>query len=165
MFPGVLDVSKSIELTCYDYDNPMKSDLIGKAIIPLRDFVDKKYSSKWYPLGNKLGENDELDRGELEVQVQWQFNPTLNAELKKRAAARKNSVFNKISTLVKGEEEDVEDEDGDGGGDLMTPDVTPQTEAQAKAAEEARKVIDFSPLSPLPSLSFSLSFWSSPSSF
>ena len=56
VFPAIIDISLSLELTCYDYDGPMKSDLIGKCIIPIRNFRDKKPHSQWYKLGDKYGE-------------------------------------------------------------------------------------------------------------
>merc|ERR1711991_924476 len=107
---GVTDISKSLELTCYDYDNPMKSDLIGKVVIPLREFADKKPTTQC----NKLGEEDSEKRGKIQVQVQWKFSVQVKEQLQKAATRQKNSILGKIGGLIRNKEDSDPKDEGDG---------------------------------------------------
>ena len=140
---GITDISKSLELTCYDYDNPMKSDLIGKVVIPLREFADKKPTTQWYKLGNKLGEEDSEKRGKIQVQVQWKFSVQVKEQLQKAAERHKNSVLGKISGLIRSKEDSDPEEEGDGEASTIVGDPgAPQSTEEAEKAEEERKAAE-----------------------
>ena len=140
---GLTDISKSLELTCYDYDNPLKSDLIGKVVIPLRTFADKKPVTAWYKLGNKFGEEDNVSRGKIQIQVQWKFSVNVQEQLQKETERKKHSVLGKIGGLIRHKEESDAEDEGDGEVSTAMGDPgLPQSTEEAEKAEEERKAAE-----------------------
>ena len=78
VIPNVVDPGLSLEVTCEDYDfGSIRNDIIGRFTVSLEHLVDKKPLRKWYTLCNKYGDHDEKKRGDIELQLQWRFNPAL----------------------------------------------------------------------------------------
>jgi Ca2+-dependent lipid-binding protein len=87
----VTDMTKTLEVIVEDYDLT-GHDFMGKVLLPLRPFADKKPVRKWYKLGNKNGDHDATKRGEVELQIHWVFNVKLLAKAPRRMGTKKTSV-------------------------------------------------------------------------
>lgn len=74
IFTGPSDNSLSLVAIVEDHNDLKTADFMGKVSIPLGPFNDKKPQKKWYKLRNKLLEVDGIDRGEIELLIQWKFN-------------------------------------------------------------------------------------------
>ena len=60
------DHTKSIECIVEDYERGMPTNkFMGKILIPLRPFMDKKPIRNWYEMLNKVGQNDGKRRGKV----------------------------------------------------------------------------------------------------
>lgn len=112
-FPRLHDQSSTLQLSVYDY-NVTGKKFMGRVIIPLYDFHDKKSKTKWYKLLAKT-ENDGKERGEIQATVHWHYNPTVAEEERKQAELDSKSAFKKMggilhkaSNLVSGEVDDDE---------------------------------------------------------
>lgn len=81
VIPGVTDPSLSLEIEVEDWD-PAVNEFMGKAILPLITFEDKKPVRKWYKLNNQLGNADGVNRGEVELFIVWRFNPDVTVKEK-----------------------------------------------------------------------------------
>lgn len=99
----VSDISKALEITCEDYDIGLKNDIIGKVIIPLRQFIDKKPVTAWYTLGNKFGDTDDHVRGDIELQIQWKVNPLIIQTENQKIG--KISIISQIKSVFREKEE------------------------------------------------------------
>ena len=135
VFADVHDISKSIEVIVEDYDMS-GTDFMGKVLIQLRDLSDKKPIRRWYKLGNKSGEMDEVKRGEVELQVWWHFNPALLANKKRHSMFE--SIRNMGSILVPPQEDSEDEDDSEATPTLETK----KTQAQIDAEEEEKKKIE-----------------------
>ena len=78
VFENVIDIESTLVVVVEDYDQylPM-NDFMGKISIPLRPFADKIPRQQWYTLFNQKGETDSVNRGAVELLLQWKFNPKL----------------------------------------------------------------------------------------
>ena len=74
IFRGVSDSSLSLVVIVEDHNDIKTPDFMGKISIPLSQFNDRKMVKKWYKLRNKVMEVDGVDRGEVELLIQWKFN-------------------------------------------------------------------------------------------
>lgn len=110
-FPHFLNQSSTLKLSVYDY-NVTRKKFMGRVIVPLYDFFDKKSKMKWYKLLAKT-ENDGNDRGEIQVTIHWHFNAVVAEEIRKQAELDAKSAFKKMggfihqaANLVSGEVDD-----------------------------------------------------------
>ncbi len=66
-----LDLSLNVTIEGVDNNKPVP-DLIGSAIIPLRDFDYKKKIRQWYQLKNKVFVTGSADPAEIELSIHWE---------------------------------------------------------------------------------------------
>lgn len=120
-FSGVEDAGLTIEVIVEDHNDISSHTFLGKAIIPIKQFDDKKSNRKWYSLKNKNGEIDKEKRGEVELMVHWRFSTQVKEESRKkqekleRSAAfkltKQLSVVGKAIGVTEESDEDAEDDD------------------------------------------------------
>jgi len=110
-FPHLHDQSSTLQLSVYDH-NVTRKKFMGRVIVPLYDFHDKKSKMKWYKLLAKT-ENDGKERGEIQVTIHWHFNAAVDEAERKQAEQDSKSAFkrmggfiHKASNLVSGEVDD-----------------------------------------------------------
>jgi hypothetical protein len=130
VIPGVTDPSLSLEIEVEDWD-PAVNEFMGKTILPLISFEDKKAVRKWYKLNNQLGNADGVNRGEVELFICWRFNP----EVKVKEKSGFGAFFSKSD-----ENSDIED---DGEEPEERPPVLDEAEAEKlrKEKEEAEAAL------------------------
>jgi len=120
-FPFVTDPSLSLEITVDDHNDITTHTFLGKAIIPLQKYDDKKPVKKWFALKNKLGELDKEKRGEIELMIHWRFNAQVKEEARKKQEKQDRSALGQFSRGISNvgkvlgavEESDDEAEDDD----------------------------------------------------
>ncbi len=81
ILPGVTDPSLSLEIEVEDWDAAV-NEFMGKVILPLYTFEDKRPVKKTYKLNNKQGNADGVNRGEIDLLICWRFNPDVKAKEK-----------------------------------------------------------------------------------
>ena len=74
IFPAVVDNALSLVAIVEDHNDIKSADFMGKVSLPLSKFNDKQPVRAWYKLRNKNMEADGIDRGEVELLIQWKFN-------------------------------------------------------------------------------------------
>eukprot|EP00604_Paraphysomonas_vestita_P002816 CAMPEP_0174818892 /NCGR_PEP_ID=MMETSP1107-20130205/1828_1 /TAXON_ID=36770 /ORGANISM="Paraphysomonas vestita, Strain GFlagA" /LENGTH=1810 /DNA_ID=CAMNT_0016031457 /DNA_START=453 /DNA_END=5885 /DNA_ORIENTATION=- len=103
VIPGVTDPSLSVEIEVEDWD-PAVNEFMGKTILPLITFEDKRTVTKWYKLGNQQGNIDATNRGEIQLKICWRFNPDVII---------KEKSSNPLGFLKKNDDDSDLDEEGD----------------------------------------------------
>ena len=98
VFTPFNDASLSLEVTVYDHNSMQMKKFIGRSLIPLYDFRDKKPRKSWYRLRSK--EEDGLELGELELSINWRFNSEVAGALKRKALKDKKSAVKAVGRLV-----------------------------------------------------------------
>jgi Ca2+-dependent lipid-binding protein len=134
VFENVTDPSKSVEVFVEDYDLT-GTDFMGKVLLPLREYKDKKPVRKWFKLGSKTGDMDATKRGEVELQIWWTFNVKLLAVPKKKASIL-SRMASGVVMMASHEDSDPEDDDSP---DPTMKDNAPKKTAKEIEAEEAEK--------------------------
>ena len=137
VFPKVTDPGMSLEVTCEDYDfGSLRNDVIGRFTIPLELLSDKKPLRKWYTLLNKYGDHDEKKRGEVELQIQWRYNPNVAVQL----AEEKMKTGKGFTSLFRAKEEsDDEEQNEEDEKRIVALAVTDDKKAK-EDAEERKKI-------------------------
>lgn len=74
IFPAVVDNALSLVAIVEDHNDIKSADFMGKVSLPLGKFNDKQPVRAWYKLRSKNMEADGIDRGEVELLIQWKFN-------------------------------------------------------------------------------------------
>ena len=97
-FPHLHDQSATLQLSVYDH-NVARKRFMGRVIVPLYDFHDKKSKMKWYKLLAKT-ENDGKERGEIQVTVHWHFNAAVDEAERKQAEKDSRSTLKKMGGLI-----------------------------------------------------------------
>lgn len=104
---GVTDPSLSLEIVCEDHDT-LSNDFMGKVIIPLFPFETKVPKRQWYKLLDSHGNADGVNRGEVELNICWRFNPDL-------VVSKSKGLLGALAIPKIGGDSDseVDEEDGD----------------------------------------------------
>lgn len=105
------DAALSLDIVVEDEDL-VKNDFMGKTVIPLGSFEDKKAVRKWYKLKDQNGNADSQPRGEIELVVWWHFNLELKLNPKKEGLL--SGVKKGFGAIGKALGSDDEEEDDDG---------------------------------------------------
>jgi hypothetical protein len=132
-FEYLEDPSLSLEVDVEDEDL-VKNDFMGKVVIPLRSFENKKAVRKWYKLKDDNNNIDSLERGEVELIVWWHFNVDL--KLRPKPTSFFSGVSNQLSSVghLLRESDDEEEEDG------QEPSEPPEmSEADAEKAKKEKE--------------------------
>ena len=95
VYQAIEDPSLAIRIDCEDY-NLTGATHIGSLALSLKDFDDQKPSRKWYKLKSKHMEADGVERGELELQIQWKFTVESEAILMKKREKEGKSLKNQL---------------------------------------------------------------------
>lgn len=154
VFPGVVDSALAVKVTVEDHNDIKPTcDFMGRVILNLADYDDKKPVKKTFKLKNKTNEADGTQRGEIDLIIHWKFNVKVKEELRQKQikyeastlgkmAALKDKIGKTIGTISDSEEED--DDEPEGATEKEA--ARPQTEEEKKKAaeEEAAKVKDLS---------------------
>jgi hypothetical protein len=143
----VLESHLAMEVVVEDHDKlSISNDFLGKIYLPLKDFVTKKPTLKWYKLLNEHGESDGKDRGEVCLQVQWCYNhivwQKVQSEANARVAKGKGGqiLSNTLNVLVGGDgAESDEESDGD---DVADDALAPPSQKEQDAAREAKEAAE-----------------------
>lgn len=123
---NVFDPSLSLEIVCEDHDT-LSNDFMGKVIIPLFSFEDKAPQLKWYKLLDSHGNADGVNRGEVELNICWRFNPDL-ADNKKKGGGL-------LAKLGGGDSDsEIDEEDGEEPADAVP--VDPEEAERLKKEKE-----------------------------
>lgn len=110
-FEYVDDESLSLDIVVEDEDL-VKNDFMGKVIVPLGSFENKKAVRKWYKLKDPNGNADTKPRGEIELVIWWHFNIELKLNPKKEGIF--SGVKKGFGALGKVLGSDDEEEESDG---------------------------------------------------
>ena len=110
-FEYVDDESLSLDIVVEDEDL-VKNDFMGKVIVPLGSFENKKAVRKWYKLKDANGNADTKPRGEIELVIWWHFNIELKLNPKKEGIF--SGVKKGFGALGKVLGSDDEEEESDG---------------------------------------------------
>ena len=140
-FSPVLDSSLSLEVKIEDYNTLQTRKFIGKIVLPLNAFSDMTKIRKTYKLMSESGSTDTVERGEIELGIQWKFDAILANDLRLAKQKRDSSLFGKITKLgnkIVGNEEDDETDEID-IADAVVEETRPQTEEEKKVKEEEEK--------------------------
>lgn len=111
-FEYVEDESLSLEFIVEDEDL-VKNDFMGKVIVPLGPFQNKKAVRKWYKLKDENGNTDSKPRGEIELVIWWHFNLELKLNPKKESILGGMKKGLGAITKVLGSDDEEEDDDGE----------------------------------------------------
>jgi hypothetical protein len=113
----------------------VKNDFMGKVIIPLGSFENKKAVRKWYKLKNSNGDADSKPRGEIELVIWWHFSLDLKLNPKKEGllSGVKKGIGG-IGRVFGSDDEDEEDDDGEEPAEPPAMD-----EAAAEAAQKEKE--------------------------
>jgi hypothetical protein len=95
VYQAIDDPSLAIRIDCEDY-NLTGATHIGSLALSLKEFDDQKPSRKWYKLKSKHMEADGVERGELELQIQWKFSTESEAMLMKKREKEGKSIKNQL---------------------------------------------------------------------
>ena len=109
IFTPFNDASLSLEVTVYDHNSMQMKKFLGRTLIPLYDFRDKKPRKSWYRLRSK--EEDGLELGELELSINWRYNSEVAIALRKKALKEKKSAMKAVGRLVNRVTGYVDDDD------------------------------------------------------
>eukprot|EP00602_Paraphysomonas_sp_CaronLab_P003319 CAMPEP_0185019240 /NCGR_PEP_ID=MMETSP1103-20130426/1865_1 /TAXON_ID=36769 /ORGANISM="Paraphysomonas bandaiensis, Strain Caron Lab Isolate" /LENGTH=1852 /DNA_ID=CAMNT_0027549443 /DNA_START=18 /DNA_END=5573 /DNA_ORIENTATION=+ len=133
VFQGVRDPSLSLEILVEDHDT-LSNDFMGKVIIPLFQFEDKKPLKKWYKLLDSHGNADGVNRGEVELNIVWRFNPDVVE------AAKPGGLLGALGKIGRDSDSEIDD---DGDEPVEEPVVLDPEEAerQQKEKEEAEAAL------------------------
>lgn len=135
----VEDPQLAMEVTVEDQNDVMSSEFMGRFVVPLSDFYDQQPVRQMYRLMSKEGESDGVDRGQVELEIQWTYDPKLATTAKK---SRKKNVANIIASATAGldnirrGEAGSESEEDAGDDDEMAEAPPPEKSEDQKAAEQ-----------------------------
>jgi hypothetical protein len=141
----------TLHFKVYDKNRAAFDRFLGSAIVPVGSFRDKKLRKKWYKLMNEFGNADGVDRGEVELAIQWNVS-TAVLEADNKQEASKQTFTGRMFSALKGkftedsepeDEEDVEASDNNFDYDDEAPPMTDEErEEQRKADEEKRELLE-----------------------
>ena len=69
------DVLDTVQVRVDDWDMLSSNDFIGKAVIALHKYTDKKAKRSWHPLLDAKGVRPSEPLGEVEVEIRWLYSP------------------------------------------------------------------------------------------
>uniref|UniRef100_A0A7S3JR17 C2 domain-containing protein n=1 Tax=Aureoumbra lagunensis TaxID=44058 RepID=A0A7S3JR17_9STRA len=132
----VFDPDDFVDILIEDQD-PLSRDFMGKFTIRL----DTLYNDKskvylaWHKLKDKNGHSTASGLGEVEIQMQWIFNPTVAATSGK-GGLKKNLTGSYFTNLFgSGGDDDITDDDDDDEKEALDNDPQSKEEADKKAQE------------------------------
>ena len=108
-FFKVRDPSMSLTVTM-EYHDLVKNTFVGRIVIALRPFQNKKMLKKWYKLRDMRGQVSSVNLGSVELGIVWRFNPdVVNTTPKPPGAAM--SILKKLGRGYFDSDTDVSDDD------------------------------------------------------
>jgi hypothetical protein len=125
---GVTDPSLSLEIVCEDHDT-LTNDFMGKVIIPLFPFETKVAKRQWYKLLDSHGNADGVNRGEVELNICWRFNPDL-------VVKKKHALLAGLPNIGKDDSESEIDEDEEGEEPVDAVQIDPAEAERLKKEKE-----------------------------
>ncbi len=97
VFQALTDSSLSATVVVEDHNDINLASHIGRVAIPLYEFDNKKPVRKWYKLLNKQIESDGVERGEVELLIQWKWTTASEEVLQKKKAKEEASITGKLA--------------------------------------------------------------------
>lgn len=114
IFKPLVDASLSLTVEVEDYNDILSRTFMGKAVIPLVTLADKKAHKKWHKLFARTMEPDGQDRGEIELTVEWMWDPDVAIAVRKQTLAKERNFstkFKKAALWLAGDQESEPSED------------------------------------------------------
>jgi Ca2+-dependent lipid-binding protein len=142
-FIPVSDESLSLEVTVEDYDLTA-NDFMGRVIIPLSTYADKKPVKQWFKLKDKRGNVSSENLGDLELNILWRFNAEIHAAKVAAQAKKKASKFGALTGALgigSDSDTDVDDEEGDEPVEEVVELTEEEAAAALKEKEEAEAAL------------------------
>ena len=142
-FIPVADESLSLEVTVEDYDLTA-NDFMGRVIIPLSTYADKKPVKQWFKLKDKRGNVSSENLGDLELNILWRFNAEIHAAKVAAQAKKKASKFGALTGALgigSDSDTDVDDEEGDEPVEEVVELTEEEAAAALKEKEEAEAAL------------------------
>lgn len=139
VFSPVVDNSLAVTMIMEDVNNLTTRDFMGKAVIPLNDLIGKKNVKKTIKLLSSSTQADGIDRGEVDLILNWKHDRDVGLKLDAKQAKKDASISKKITGFAKSAAATIgvisnDDSDGEGNepgaGDGDVEEKKPETEEE-----------------------------------
>jgi hypothetical protein len=140
-FFTVADPNQSLEVTVQDVD-VLQNDFLGKLTIPISKFYDKKAVRMWHELKNSRARSDGEKRGDIELLIQWIYNPSIEKVLKSSSSSMNFlSSMGSMIGLVDADDEEApaDDDEKKKPKKELSDDEKKKLEAEKEKYEEERR--------------------------